>query len=1063
MIEVRKSLWLRNAPRFLAVFCFLAFVASSSGQAVDEVTTLDPANPVERELKGGETHAYRIHLKQGQFFYVVVDQLGIDIAVKLLGPDGQQVAAMDGPNGRHGPEPIAVVAETLGDYRLELGVPNKAAPSGRYRITVVSLREATTTDRERVAAETAFAEAYMRLRPQRTAAARRAAIEKCQESLRFFQSTGDQYRQAWIMYVIGILHAESGEFQKAFDAAEETLPLFNAVGDAFGISFTLNFLGGMSDVLGNLQKALGYYSQALVAARENKIQSIEASVLNNIGKIYNDLADWQKAIDHYNQALALFRAAQSQRLEAIALHNIGVAYTGLGEMAKALDFLQQALPLRREVGDKAGEADTLTSTGYVYNTLGRPKEALELYKLALPLRSTVGDRRAEGTTLDHIGIAYSTIGEPERALEYHQQALERHRAAGSLRSEAVSLSNIGYVYKLLGQPRQALKFYGQAHSVFSRIGDRQNQAKALEGTAYAELSLGNLEQARQHVEEALNLIEAVRATAGDQLLRASYFASRQSAYELYVELLMRLHRENPSQGYDARALQASERARARSFMELLSEAHIDIRKGVHTTLIERERELGQLLNTKAQRQILLVGQKSNEERLADLNREIRTLEDEYEQVRTSIRKASPGYAALTQPQPLTMSEIQEQLDQDTLLLEYSLGTERSYVWAVTQNTLKTYELPGRVQIQKTARVVYELLTTRSLFKVGETATQRSERITQADSRLLGVAFELSQMVIGPVAGELGNKRIVVVADGALQYIPFALLPIPGDTEAGQAYVPLVVKHEIISLPSASTIAVQRRGLTGRKLAPRGVAVIADPVFSATDDRLKASVRSVAQKQESPDSSANTRLLEHLADNSGALAIRRLRFTRQEADQILAVSPGTSNLKAIDFRASRTTVTSKELSKYRYVHFATHGYLDSERPDLSAVVLSLVDERGKAQDGFLRAHEIYNLDLPAELVVLSACETGLGKEIKGEGLVGLTRGFMYAGARRVVVSLWNVNDKATAELMQRFYRRMLKGGQTPAASLRAAQIEMWQQKQWQSPYFWAPFVLQGEWK
>ena len=193
-----------------------------------------------------------------------------------------------------------------------------------------------------------------------------------------------------------------------------------------------------------------------------------------------------------------------------------------------------------------------------------------------------------------------------------------------------------------------------------------------------------------------------------------------------------------------------------------------------------------------------------------------------------------------------------------------------------------------------------------------------------------------------------------------------------------------------------------------------------------------------------------------------LVIRRIPFTRQEAEQILAVSPRASNLKAIDFKANRATATGGELSKFRYVHFATHGYLDSERPDLSAIVLSPWTSKGTRRMDF-RALEIYNLNLPAELVVLSACQTGLGKEIKGEGLVGLTRGFMYAGARRVVVSLWNVNDKATADLMAKFYEKMLKQGERPAAALRAAQVEMWKQKQWQSPYYWAAFTMQGEWR
>lgn len=202
----------------------------------------------------------------------------------------------------------------------------------------------------------------------------------------------------------------------------------------------------------------------------------------------------------------------------------------------------------------------------------------------------------------------------------------------------------------------------------------------------------------------------------------------------------------------------------------------------------------------------------------------------------------------------------------------------------------------------------------------------------------------------------------------------------------------------------------------------------------------------------------------MAENSdGRAVIPRLPFTRQEADAILAIAPAASNLKALDFKASRAMASSPELAKYRYLHFGTHGYLNTEHPGSSAIVLSLVDERGHSQPGLLTTNDIYNLKLPAELVVLSACQTGLGKELRGEGLVGLTRGFMYAGAARVVVSLWSVNDKATSELMQRFYRAMLKNGQRPGAALRAAQVEMWKQKQWQAPYYWAPFVLQGEWR
>jgi hypothetical protein len=756
----------------------------------------------------------------------------------------------------------------------------------------------------------------------------------------------------------------------------------------------------------------------------------------------------------------------------------------LGEQQKALDHLQQSLLLRRSTSDRNGEAYTLSNIGSAHGRYGEYQKALDYYNQAQVIQRETGNRAQEAETLDLIGTAYSGLGQPEKALEYHQQALQIQRATGNMRREAISLSNLGHVYNLLSEPDKALDQFNQALSIFRSIGDLNNAAVTLEGSARAKQMSGNLDDARKHIEESLALIETVRARSGSHQLRASYRASMEKVYEFYIDLLMQQHAANPSLGHEAEAFQASERARARSLLELLSEAHVDIRQGVDTAVIERERNLTQLLNTKAQRQIQLVARKGSQDEIAKLSHEISTLEGEYQQVQATIRKTSPGYAALTQPQPLTLKEIQQQLDPDTLLLEYSLGQERSYVWAVAQGSLKSYVLPKREQIEKAARRVYELLTTRSLAKRGESAAVKQRRIAQADSQLQGATLELSQLVVGPVASELGTKRLVVVADGALQYIPFGALPVPSvdhsqmsvtnrgtagnvhrTTNDGQrtTNTPLIVSNEIMSLPSASAIAVQRKGLQGRKPAANGVAVIADPVFSNNDERLQSNVRIGARRQDQTDGVAGTRIIEHLADDSGKLAIRRLRFTRREAEEILAVVPRETNFRAIDFQANRKTATGGELSKYRYVHFATHGYLDSERPDLSAIVLSLVDEQGKPQDGFLTAHDIYNLNLPAELVVLSACQTGLGKEIKGEGLVGLTRGFMYAGARRVVVSLWNVNDKATAEMMQHFYRGMLKARQTPAAALRAAQIEMWRQKQWQSPYYWAPFVLQGEWK
>jgi CHAT domain-containing protein/tetratricopeptide (TPR) repeat protein len=1017
--------------------------------------------PIERELKGGEQHSFRQHLKAGQFFYAVVDQRGIDVAVTLFDPRNEPVVKADSPNSSRGPEPLLVIAQETGDYRIEVSAPNKNAATGRYDINLVALREATPEDKDHVAADRAFWEGN-KLRLQRTAVSGRAAIEKYRQALSFFQSSGDRYRHALTLTVIGAVHGGLGEFQKSLEANQEALPLYRALKDPIGESGTLNSIGGVYDVLGEPAKALEHFRQALLVIEKQGNPATEGAILSNIGKIYNDLSDWQNALQNYRQALTTFRTIGEKRREAITLNNIGVAYAALGERDKSLDYYQQALSLRQSIGDKPGEASTLTSMGQVYASAGEGQKALEFYQQALPLRKTAGDRLGEATTLDYMGVAFSSLGQTEKALSYHQQALELRRAITDLRGEAQTLSNLGYVYSASGDASKAIDYYNQSQALFRRVGDRQNEANALYGLARVELKSGNVNASRRHIEAALSLFEDVRANAGADQLRASYFASKQGAYHFYIDLLMEMHRLEPTKGHDALALQTSERARARSLLEMLVESRTDIRQGVPPALLERERYLKQQLNAKATRQIQLAGRNGSEQQLAQLSKEISALEDEHEQLKAELRKQSPAYAALTQPQPLDLKQIQQELDPQTVLLEYSLGEERSYLWTVTQNSLSAYELPKTEEIRKVAQQVYESLKARSVVKSIETPAQRQARIAEADAQFRQGAADLGRMIIAPATAELGNKRLVVVADDILQYVPFAALSVD---KSLKEYRPLIVDHELVSLPSASSLGIQRESFANRKPAPKGVAVIADPVFSTADSRFRITVGAKEGAGKTPAEANDTRVIEHLSAGgpAGQLAIRRLPFTRHEAEQILAVAPSGANFKAMDFRANLAVATSGELSKYRYVHFATHGYADTSRGGLSAIVLSMIDEQGNPQDGFLRTHDIYNLKLPAELVVLSACETGLGKEVKGEGLEGLTRGFMYAGARRVVVSLWNVNDKATAALMQRLYVGMLRSNKTPAAALRAAQIEMLRTRQWQSPYFWAAFVMQGEWK
>ena len=458
---------------------------------------------------------------------------------------------------------------------------------------------------------------------------------------------------------------------------------------------------------------------------------------------------------------------------------------------------------------------------------------------------------------------------------------------------------------------------------------------------------------------------------------------------------------------------------------------------------------------------------------------VQSLIDNLQQVETEIRQASPHYAALMLPRLFTLKEIQSQiLDEGTTLLEYSLGDEHSYLWCVTSNSITSHELAKAAEINNAARGFYNLVNARNQDVKGENDEQRAIRIAQADAAVPKAAATLSRLVLGPVAGQLGRNRVVIVADGILHFIPFGALPIVSN-ETADATRPrvagtprlLIADHEIVNLPSASTLARLRTEFAGRPTAPRSVAVIADPVFMKDDERVKTAKDQSATRGEKPapassESKTERQLIKAAEDtgvSKGGLYVPRLRGTRREAEEIAAMVSADERRLALDFAASRETVTSAALSQYRYLRLSTHGLVNSVHPELSGLVFSLVNERGEPQDGFLLAHEIFNLKLPAEAVVLSACETGIGPDIKGEGLVSLTRGFMYAGSPRVVVSLWAISDQATTDLMVRFYQGVLKEGMRPAAALRAAQISLMKDQRWASPYYWAPFTLQGEWR
>ena len=579
---------------------------------------------------------------------------------------------------------------------------------------------------------------------------------------------------------------------------------------------------------------------------------------------------------------------------------------------------------------------------------------------------------------------------------------------------ARTLRNLGALDREDGNYLQALADLDEAVEISRTIRYRDGEAAALAELARVEHARGNYGTAHQRAESALAAFESVRLAVASPALRASFFASVRDIQELDIEILMRLHVEHPEEGFGAAALFASERGRARSLLELLHESSAEIRRGVDTALLERERELERSIARKAEQQSRS-GKQTEAEAIAAA-KELDALATELEQVQSRIRETSPQYAALTHPVPLKLSEIQTKvLDDDTVLLEYALGSEKSFLWAVSTTSMEVFELRPRGEIESAVRRLYDPLMARNQKPAGETPAARARRIRQADQAYLSAAATATRMLLDPVASRIEGKRLLIVGEGVLQYLPFAALPEPGTGEQGKA-PPLIANHEIITAPSASVMAVLRQETVGRKQAEKALLVLADPVFSADDarvlqagnDRGNRVYHRIGPRGRKP------------ADDLGAQEFLRLRFSRHEAEEIAGLTPPALTRVALDFDASRDTVLSTDLGQYRIVHLATHSLLNNQRPELSGVVLSLVDRSGRPQNGFLRLYDIYNLRLGADLVVLSACQTARGGEIEGEGLIGLTRGFLYAGAPRVVATLWEVDDRTTALVMKHFY-------------------------------------------
>jgi CHAT domain-containing protein len=719
--------------------------------------------------------------------------------------------------------------------------------------------------------------------------------------------------------------------------------------------------------------------------------------------------EFETAQCNYQQSLPVFQQTGDKDNEASVLNGIGYASRETGDVQTSLEYYQQAKTAFASVQDLLGEGEAIAGMGKALLAMRRYPSLLPLYRAKLRLAQQTRNIKQEASALADMAEVYEVEHEYAKAETLYRRALAAYHSADSDQGVGAVLIRLAHLHAGQGRYSQAISFLESARELKSKTGQVEDLARIHYELASIDRRLNRLDDARAAIEKTIEIIESQRLKIAKFDSRAGYFASVHKYYALYIQVLMLLHGQHPEQGFMQLAFEASEKSKVRALLDLLNAS----------------------------------GQESPCDEL--LRRQLAPAET------TGARAADAEQAASAAP-VLTLKQIQAEIESDgTVLLEYALGDEKSYVWVVDQKQIVAHELPQSAKIRRLARLFRDTLTARQP-RSGESLDQYQNRVRSADVAYPLLARQLSRLLLGPM--DLARAgRLLIVPDGFLQYIPFSALLLP---EAGANHAVLISHHEVVVLPSGSALDTLRRAAVKRMPPTRTAVVIADPVVERDDPRVAHARNSTRKKsQEQPP-------VLKIALRGAEAYIARLPGSRAEAETIRQVLGPQDVLVAWDFNASRDAVLQGLLEHYRLVHFATHGIIDARHPEMSGLILSLVNESGQQQDGYLRLGDIYKLKLSADLVVLSACNSALGKDLESEGTIGLPRGFLYAGARSVIASLWKVDDEAAADFTKGLYARMQRG-ESPSSAIRGAQLEMSRGRKWPAPFYWAAFVLQGDYK
>jgi CHAT domain-containing protein/tetratricopeptide (TPR) repeat protein len=840
------------------------------------------------------------------------------------------------------------------------------------------------------------------------------------------EQRGLPYEAAFAFNYRGVTYQYQGRAAQAQADYERALELFRSAGHAPGQSMSIGSLALLHHEQGEFRAAIARFDEALALTSEAESPVSYAYTLYSSALPLRVLGQFDAAIARYQRAGELLRALGDPSEEARALHGIALVLRHAGEPERARVLLAEALRIQETVRNTRETFTALVALADIDREAGRHSDAVALLDRARPL---AGQPHQQARVLLDLAEIERATGDPASAEEQLRQVLALELPPAHPRRGRAWLA-LASVAAHAGRGKEAQNAFAEALRVAEQNGAELEQVDVLSVRAEFQLTRGETAAALADSARAIEILEAVGAAGSHGQQRAVFLATRRRAYELQIAGLLAIATADDRAGRAAAAaqgrmaaLEASERSRMGTLLEALARTTAE----VPSALVDERTRLVELLAGKRQRRETLLDRVPTDPRtIAALSRGIELLRVELGAVEAEIGRLSGSGAP--RGTAGSVERLLGRVPTTDLVAEYFLGDHHSWLFLVRDGNVTVHPLLGAAAIDDAVRTLVAGLRSAD-------ATDGSE-----------MATPLRATYPGPLREAGAAARVWLVPDGALHAVPLAALPGIVDANGWLAAA------EIVVVPSLR--AVELAALRPRTLASQAtIAVIADPIFEADDPRIQGvDRRQVASLEVRAATGLRTRASTRLD------SLQRLPASADEGRAIAALVASEQSVLLIGADATREAVLGTALRAVRYLHFATHGVADAQDPELSALVVSQFAADGRPQDGAVRLHDLTGLELDAEVVVLSACETALGRAIRGEGLVGLSHGFLRAGARTVVASLWPVADTATAVLMQEFYRQLIIEQQRPATALRRAQAYVRSQPRWAAPYYWAGFQV-----